>query len=501
LKLHGWIATGMVAGVAIGWLVGPDSPALAGEVVVLPRGQAPALAVEPGGERLPAPPRELHGVAGEQRGDWTALALRGDVGVARGQWVAGAASRAAETQTVWARTRALPALRYSEVGLAALEVLAFLGDVFLRLLKMLVVPLVLVSLTAGVASLGDPRQIGRLGAVTLGFFLSTTALAVTIGLALALVVRPGAALPADARDRLVGDGGVTVSAADLPSLADRLRVLVPENPVRALAEGEMLQIIFFAVVLGAALCLLAPERSRPLVELLDSATAAMVRMVHLVMLTAPVGVGATMATVTARSGLAVLLTLAAYAGVVLVGLALHVALCYAPAVRFLAGVPIRVFFRAARPAQVLAFGTSSSSAVLPVTMECAERGLGVSRQVATFVIPVGSTVNMDGTALYQGVAAVFIAQVFGLDLGPAELLQIVAMATLASVGAAGVPGAGMVTLTMVLTSLGLPVAGVALILGVDRILDMFRTVVNVTGDLVAATVVARSRGERPGRAA
>jgi len=183
---------------------------------------------------------------------------------------------------------------------------------------------------------------------------------------------------------------------------------------------------------------------------------------------------------------------------VLLGLFLHVALTYVPAVWLLAGVRPGRFFKAARPTQLLTFGTSSSSASLPVTMECAEKGLGISKQVSTFVIPVGSTVNMDGTALYQGVATVFIAQLFGVDLTPMQLLQVVAMATLASVGAAGVPGAGMVTLTMVLTSLGLGAEGVAIIMGLDRILDMFRSAVNVTGDLSCAAVVARFQGERPG---
>jgi Na+/H+-dicarboxylate symporter len=373
-----------------------------------------------------------------------------------------------------------------------------LGDIFLRLLKMLVVPLVIVSLSAGVASIGDPRKLGKMGLVTLGYFFATTAIAVTIGLTLATLLRPGDAMPAAERARLIGPEEMSINTDDLPGFADRLREMVPENPLAALAEGDMLQVIFFAVMLGVALCLLTKEKADPMVRLLEAATDAMVRMVHMVMVTAPFGVSAMMATVTAKSGVAVMLSLAAYGGVVLLGLSLHVALTYVPSVRFLAGVELRRFFIAARPTQLLTFGTSSSSASLPVTMECAQKGLGISKHVSTFVIPVGSTVNMDGTALYQGVATVFIAQLFGVDLSGGQLLQVVAMATLASVGAAGVPGAGMVTLTMVLTSLGLGAEGVAIIMGLDRILDMFRSAVNVTGDLACTAVVARFQGERPG---
>ncbi len=392
------------------------------------------------------------------------------------------------------------AARGSGTSLAALAALRVAGDLFLRLLQMLVVPLVLVSLAAGVASIGDPRKLGSLGAATLGTFLVTTAAAVAIGVGVASTLRPGAALSEADRGRLAGAEGVSIDAAALPGLGERLRDLVPQNPFRALADGEMLQIIFFAAMLGVALCLLPRERAEPLVRVLDSATSAMVRLVGLVMLAAPVGVAAIMATVTAASGLGVLAGLGAYAGVVLLGLGLHVCLVYIPLVRLLARVRPATFFRAARPAQLLAFGTSSSSATLPVTMGCAETGLGISRQVSTFVLPVGATVNMDGTALYQGVATVFVAQVYGLDLSAGQLVQVVAMATLASVGAAGVPGAGMVTLTMVLTSLGLPVSGVAIIMGVDRVLDMFRSATNVTGDLACAALVARLHGERPGAA-
>lgn len=498
MKLHTWIVIGMVVGVLIGWLLGPDSPALEGDIIVLPEKQAPALTLSPGGERLPRPERELRATISQREGELVELHLLEDRAVRDEQWVTLISDDDEGQRTVWARADRLPPQRYSTFGLSVLDALSLLGDIFLRLLKMLVVPLVVVSLSAGVASLGDPRKLGRMGMITLGYFFMTTAIAVTIGLTVGSVLRPGDAIPQDVRERLTGEGGVTINTAELPGFADRLRQMVPENPLQALAEGDMLQVIFFAVMLGAALCLLAKEKANPMIRLLEAATDAMVRMVHMVMMIAPFGVSAMMAAVTAKSGIEVMVSLAAYAGVVLLGLFLHVALTYTPAVRFLAGVKVRRFFKAARPTQLLTFGTSSSSASLPVTMECAQKGLGISKHVSSFVIPVGSTVNMDGTALYQGVATMFIAQLFGLDLAFGELVQVVAMATLASVGAAGVPGAGMVTLTMVLTSLGLPVEGVAIIMGVDRILDMFRSAVNVTGDLSCTAVVARFQGERPG---
>jgi Na+/H+-dicarboxylate symporter len=368
--------------------------------------------------------------------------------------------------------------------------MSVVGNVFLRLLKMLVVPLVLTSIVAGIASLGSPRQLGRTGLLTVGYFLATTAVAVTIGLTAATVLRPGDAMPEQTRAELAESVAVNVDQAELPRPAEQFLRMVPDNPVTALADGDMLPIIFFSVLFGIALGLLPRDKSNPVVAVVDGTAEAMVRLVHMVMLTAPLGVGAIMMTVTATSGLSVLWSLAAYGGVVVLALALHLALCHLPAVRFLAGVPVGRFLNAARPTMLLTFGTSSSSAALPVTLECAEEGLGIPKHVARLVVPVGATVNMDGTALYQGVATVFIAQLYGLDLSGGALVQLVTMATLASIGAAGVPGAGMVTLTMVLTSLGLPLEGVAIILGLDRILDMFRSAVNVVGDLSCATVVS-----------
>jgi Na+/H+-dicarboxylate symporter len=241
--------------------------------------------------------------------------------------------------------------------------------------------------------------------------------------------------------------------------------------------------------------MLKPERSRQVVDFFDTVQHAMIMIIHMVMAVAPYGVAALLAEVVGQSGVSLLLSLVIYALVVLLGLALHLGLVYGGLVTLVARMPLIQFLEAARPAQMIGFSTSSSSAALPVTMECAEENLGVSNAVSSFVIPLGSTVNMDGTALYQGVAAIFIAQVFQVDLSLGDQLSIVLAATAASIGAAGVPGAGMITLAMVLTAAGIPAVGVALILGVDRILDMFRTAVNVTGDLAVTAVMAVSEGE------
>ncbi|MCA9716870.1 MAG: dicarboxylate/amino acid:cation symporter, partial [Myxococcales bacterium] len=255
------------------------------------------------------------------------------------------------------------------------------------------------------------------------------------------------------------------------------------------------QIIFFAVMFGVALTMLDARRSKPVVQLLDNCNEAMVMLVHVAMALAPVGVAALLFKVVGSTGLSVLLALLAYSGLVLLGLLLHLTLTYGGLVTLVARLPMLGFLRAMRPALMLAFSTSSSSATLPITKECVEENIGVSNEISSFVLPLGATVNMDGTALYQGVAALFIAQIYAMDLTLGDQLSIVVSATLASVGAAGVPGAGMITLAMVLTAVGVPLEGLALVLGVDRLLDMFRTATNVVGDATASVVMARLEGE------
>ncbi len=389
----------------------------------------------------------------------------------------------------------------SRFGEQVITLLRPLGQIFMRLIRMVVVPLVFASLLVGVASLGDIRKLGRLGSRTLGLYLGTTAVAVSIGLVCAYVVQPGQFIdPADRAVLLAQFGaaaGDRMSAAAVsPSMVDTLLDIIPTNPIDSLTSGEMLQIIFFAIVLGVALTALGPEENASVVSLFEKLQNAMIVIIGWVMALAPYGVAALIAEVIGTSGVSVLTALLVYGGTVVLGLAIHGGLVYGGLVRLLSRLSWISFMRAARPAQLIAFSTSSSSATLPVSIECAEKNIGVSNPVASFVLPLGSTVNMDGTALYQGVAAIFIAQVFQTDLSFGNQLGIVLAATMASIGAAGVPGAGIITLALVLTSTGIPTVGLALILGVDRILDMFRTAVNVTGDLAITTVMAKSEGEQ-----
>ena len=395
--------------------------------------------------------------------------------------------------------QAIPA-PISGLGDTVIGCLRPFGALFMRLIKMVIVPLVFASLLVGVASLGDVRKLGRLGGKTLGLYLMTTAIAVTIGLTCAHIVSPGDFVSEADKARLgaqfdAAAGAKVDAAADAPSTVDNLLRIIPDNPIESLASGDMLQIIFFAVIFGIALTLLKGDEPKIVIRFFDRVQQAMVVVIHMVMTIAPYGVAALIAEVVGTSGFSILKALLVYALTVVAGLLIHTALVYGGLVRTLAKVSVPKFLRAARPAQLIAFSTSSSSATLPISMECAEENMGISNSVASFVLPLGSTVNMDGTALYQGVAAVFIAQVFGTELTFGAQLGIVGTATMASVGAAGVPGAGMVTLAMVLTASGIPVEGVALILGMDRLLDMFRTSVNVTGDLAVTAVMATTEGE------
>lgn len=376
------------------------------------------------------------------------------------------------------------------------------GTAFIRLISMVVVPLVFASLFVGTASLNDIRKLGRIGGKTIAYYLCTTAIAIIIGLVLANIFKPGSGLTKATQEQLLANYSAEAqtkidTALKKPGIAETLIDIIPTNPIRSLAEGEMLQIIFFALILGIAITLLPQEKGALVIKFFDGVNEAMIKLVHIIMEFAPYGVFALMATIIGEFGLGILGPLFKYSIIVIVGLILHVAITYTLALKLLtkARVNLRRFYRGIRPAQLIAFSSSSSSATLPVTMECVEENLGVSKEISSFVLPLGATINMDGTALYQGVAAVFIAQVFGMDLTVGQQLTIVLMATLASIGAAGVPGVGMITLTMVLKQIGIPLEGIALILGVDRILDMCRTIVNITGDATCATVVAFSEGQ------
>jgi len=379
------------------------------------------------------------------------------------------------------------------------EAIRPVGDVFIRLIWMIVVPLVFSSIFAGTASLGDVRKLGRIGARTVTYYLVTTAIAITIGLLLASVFKPGARIGESTTTRLLESYGQEAMAdieiaSKRPGVVETLERIVPRNPFESLTSGDMLQIIFFAIMFGIAATMIPGGKGKILIDFFEAVSEAMTQLVRMVMKIAPIGVLALVAAVVGRFGAEILVSLAAYGAIVVAGLALHAAIVYGTAVRILARMNPLFFFRGIRPAQIIAFSSSSSNATLPVTIQCAEENLGVPKDVASFVLPLGATINMDGTALYQGVATVFIAQVYGIPLTIIDMLTIVLMATLASIGTAGVPSVGLITLTMVMRTIGVPLEGIALILGVDRILDMCRTVVNVTGDAAAAVVVASGEG-------
>ena len=503
MQLYTKILIGMAVGVILGLLFGPNSSVLPNNGVEI----APSAIVVDAPGAVPAP---LAGgldharIVSEREGwleiEWT-LGARDLIRLKKARVVEADRQPAGVSLRGWVADDPRSVRRYAPFGQQLVDSTEWIGQLFLALIKMIVVPLVFFSLVVGVASLGDVRKLGRIGGRTIGYFLMTTVVALVIGVGLANLVRPGDLLGEEDRAALLASYGGAVGsaverAAAAPSLVDQIVGVVPTNPVRALADGDMLQVIFFALMLGVALTLLEGERSKLAVAAFASLNDAMVMLVHVAMKLAPYGVAALLFKVVGSTGLSVLVALAAYALVVLAGLALHLTLTYGAIVRFGAGLPFLRFLGAIKEPLLVAFSTSSSSATLPVTMEACEDKLGVSREAASFVLPLGATINMDGTALYQGVAAIFIAQIYGMDLGLAEQVTIVVSATLASVGAAGVPGAGMITLAMVLTAIGVPTEGLALILGIDRLLDMFRTATNVTGDCTATAFIARLENEQ-----
>ncbi|NOZ92504.1 cation:dicarboxylase symporter family transporter [bacterium 3DAC] len=363
---------------------------------------------------------------------------------------------------------------------------AWMGDVFIRLLKMLIVPLVFSSIVVGVASIGDPAKLGRVGLKTILYYLLTTAFAVTIGLILGNLMKVGAGMQ-------IGEG-LQFTGKEAPSLYQVFLNIFPKNPVAAMANGAMLQIIVFALFFGIA-ALMAGQKGKLVLDVMDSVAETMYKLTAIVMWWAPFGVFGLIAKVVGTKGLAILLPYTKVILGVYIGVILHALITYTGVLSLLARLNPWVFFKKAFEATFTAFVTRSSSATLPVTMRVAKEKLGVSESIASFVLPLGATINMDGTALYQGVAALFIAQVYGMHLTLSQQIMVVVTATLASIGTAGVPGAGLIMLTLVTQSIGLPIEGVALIAGIDVFLDMARTALNVTGDLTGATFVAKSEGE------
>jgi len=360
-----------------------------------------------------------------------------------------------------------------------------IGTAFISGIKMLIVPLVFVSLVCGVASMRDPAKMGRVGVKTIVLYLLTTAVAIVIGLGLAIVMTPGAGVGLESAK--------AVAAKKAPSLVDTLVGLIPTNPVAAMAKGDVLQIIIFALFLGLAINM-AGKRGDRIREIFDDIAEVIYKLTAIVISFAPYGVFALMAWTAGTYGIALLLPLAKVIGCVYIGCIIHAVVVYGGAIRLVGLNPLK-FFKGIAEASTVAFTTTSSSGTLPVTVSCAQKNLGVSKGVSSFVLPLGATINMDGTALYQGVCALFVAQVYGVQLSGADYMTIVLTATLASIGTAGVPGAGLIMLSLVLSSVNLPMEGIAIIAGIDRILDMIRTSLNVTGDGMVAVLVSKSEKE------
>ncbi len=377
------------------------------------------------------------------------------------------------------------------VGLALgekAEHLKIVGDMFIKLLKMIIIPLILASMVAGIISLGDARRLGRIGLKTFVYYMATTLLAVTVGLLLVNLIKPGVGVDMGA------EAAVDMAGRETPSLGSIIKDIIPENPIAAMAENKVLSVIFLSLLLGIAISRIG-EKARPLMALFESFNAVMMKITDWIMLLAPVGVFALIAYTIGTMGLSVLRPLAVYMLTVILGLSIH-AVITLPVLLSLFGKysPLK-FIRDMFSAVATAFSTASSAATLPITMECLRENTGVSNKVASFVLPLGATVNMDGTALYEAVAAMFIAQAYGISLNIGQQLVIMLTATLASIGAAAIPGAGLVTMVIVLKAVNLPEEGIGMILAVDRILDMMRTAVNVWGDACGTTVVARLEGE------
>ncbi|MCX7798507.1 MAG: dicarboxylate/amino acid:cation symporter [Melioribacter sp.] len=375
----------------------------------------------------------------------------------------------------------------------------WVGEVFIKLLNMIAIPLVLASLIVGAASLGDIKKFARIGAKTLALYVFTTVVAISLGLTIANIIRPGEIISPFTKERLLSAYNTELKSkiqTELDfSISKMITNIVPRNPFNAISNSEMIQIVFFAVMFGMVLTMIKREKAEPLIIFFDGISEVMIKFVDIVMLIAPIGVFALIAATVSEFGFDILQTLIWYSLTVFIGLVIHLFVTYPIILKSLSKISVKNFFKNIKRVQLVAFTTSSSAATLPVNMEVCQDNLKISKSITSFVLPLGATINMDGTALYQGVASLFIAQVFGIDLSFFQQLTIVLTAVLASIGTAPVPGVGIIMLLVILKSVGIPEEGIALIMGVDRILDMCRTVVNVTGDAVVASVVATSENQ------
>ena len=384
------------------------------------------------------------------------------------------------------------------------------GTVFINLLKLIAVPLIVVSLIGGVSNLKDISKLSRMGLKTISLYMLTTVIAISIGLVVVNITRPGKVFPHDKaiefQQKFAENVKEKENSAQLIKDESPLQFIVdivPSNIVDSMSNNaNMLQVIFFALLFGVAMVLLPDKKTKPIKKFFDSMNHIVLKMIDLIMMTAPYGVFALLAGLIVdmagdnpADSISLFAALGLYSLTVIIGLIIMIFGVYPIIIRFFSPLQYAKFVRAITPVQLLAFSTSSSAATLPLTMETAEEKLGISNETASFVLPLGATINMDGTSLYQAVAAMFLAQVYGMELGLSDQLTIVLTATLASIGSAAVPGAGMVMLVIVLASVGIPTEGIALIFAVDRPLDMIRTAVNVTGDLTISTLVASGENQ------
>ena len=363
-----------------------------------------------------------------------------------------------------------------------------IGNGFIRLMKMLVVPLVFCSLVCGASAIGDTKALGKVGGKTIGFYLCTTALAVTVAITVATIIRPGLGLD------MASIEASEVTTAEATSAADTILNIIPENPVKSLADGTMLQIILFALIVGILLAKMG-DRANLISNFINQMNDLMMEMTLLVMNLAPIGVFCMIARTFSNLGFNAFLPLLKYMGSVVIGLALQCFVVYMVLLVVFTRLNPMVFLKKFFPVMAFAFSTSTSNATIPMNIDTLDEKIGVSRRIASFTIPLGATINMDGTSIMQGCAVVFAAQAYGMHLGLKGYLTVIATATLASIGTAGIPSVGLVTLSMVFTSVGIPVEAIGLIMGIDRILDMLRTAVNITGDAVCTTIVAAQNGD------
>jgi len=363
------------------------------------------------------------------------------------------------------------------------------GDMFIRLLKAIIIPLILASMVAGIVSLGDVRKLGRIGLRTFIYYMATTTLAVGVGLILVNLMKPGVGVD-------IGiEAAADLSGGEVPSVLSIISDIIPANLFDAMAKDKVLSVIFFSLLLGVAISSIG-EKGRPLVNLFEAFNTVMMKITGWIMRLAPLGVFALMAYTIGTMGLSVIKPLVVYMATVILGLTIHACVTLPVLLSTFGKYSPLKFTRDVFSALATAFSTASSAATLPITMDCLQENTGVSNKVTSFVLPLGATVNMDGTALYEAVAAMFIAQAYGIDLSIGQQLIIMLTATLASIGAAAIPGAGLVTMVIVLKAVNLPLEGIGMILAVDRILDMLRTAVNVWGDACGAVVIARLEGEK-----